>query len=240
MAKRGVLYFVSGDTNIYDECIYSAQTFKKHNPDIPVQVIAEKDYAGFNNTCFDYVDVYEDQTFPLKAKVKYLSHSRFQHTLFLDADTRVNANVSELFEVAEEYDLALTYDNECDWNANPVQFLKQESTEFNTGFLLYNDSPKVKEYLKEWETLVMQQDESVMRPGNFCDQIYFNSYLKPKVLHDSDLKLKILPNNIYNVRPWCWKSLKEKGEFGNVKILHAHGLHLSFTAKVIRKIKSLF
>lgn len=238
MPERGILYIVSGNPEIVDECVHSAASLKRHHPRLPVQVISDKPSVKFVSKYFDFVDIRPEAMHPLKAKVRYLLDTRFQTTAFLDADTEVRMPIGDLF--APEFNLSITHDNLCDWNSSPVRFFEQESDQFNTGLLVYDSSAHIRALFSEWYDLVSKQDESEMRPGHNCDQVYLNRFFGKKLHEANDLRLRILPNDVYNVRPWCWPSLKEKGTFSKVKILHAHHLNHSFFKKAKRKFSSLF
>jgi hypothetical protein len=235
---KGVLYIISADNDIIDECVYSAASLKKHNPNLQVQVITNALSPKFDTRYFDFVDVHPEPYHPLKAKVRFLNESRFKTTLFLDADTEVRASIEHLF-TDKNFNLSFTYDNLCDWRANPVKFLAQQSNDINTGFLLYDSSAVLREHFSRWYQLVSTQDETDMRPGHNCDQVYFNRYLRQSLLEDTRIKVRILPNDIYNVRPWCWPQLKQNGKFQETKVLHAHHLHHTLLTKAGRKIRSI-
>jgi hypothetical protein len=216
--------------------VHSAVTLKRFSPDLPVQVITDKQQYFRRQNLFDFVDEASEPLHPLKAKIAYLRKSRFKRTLYLDADTELRADIRDLFSELDRANLCLTRDNNCDWTVTPFRFIDQESESINTGFLLYDSSNAVHSLLKIWFELLSQQDEQDMSPGHNCDQVYFNRYLRQELLSSNRIRTKILPNSIYNVRPWCWEHLKRQGVFHRVKILHAHHLHHSPVVKFARKI----
>jgi len=237
--KRGVLYIVFDDVELLKECVHSASTLRKYSPGIPSQLITNLSPALFKSSVFDSVDLVTDTIHPLKAKVKYLFHTNFETTLFLDADTEIRSDISELFSDLGKYDLGITYDNECDWESEPVKFIRQKSNDINTGMILYRNTPAVMSLLHEWLQLLLPQEEAIMRPGTFGDQWYFNKHILKKAISGETVQTKILSNEIYNVRPWCWSHLKREKKFRKAKILHAHHLHHGFFTKLKRKLKSL-
>ena len=50
-------------------------------------------------------------------------------------------------------------------------------------------------------------------------------FFKEKFPEKTNLNFVVLPNKIYNARPWLWKQAKEDGDFNNIKILHNRGLN---------------
>src|SRR6478736_313852 len=91
----GVLYIVFDDAEMLKECIHSAKSLRKFSPGIPTHLITNLPPKLFKVSTFESVDLVSDSTHPLKAKVKYLSHTRFNTTLFLDADTEIRSDITE-------------------------------------------------------------------------------------------------------------------------------------------------
>lgn len=208
---------------------------KRHNPRIPLQLITARPLSRQQRRHFDHIDFTDENIHPLKAKVACLGRTRFRRTLFLDADTEVTSDISEIFSLPESVRFAVTFDNSCDWTVTPPRFLAQESTDVNTGFIYYVLDERLTHYLTEWGKLLAMQDETDMRPGHNCDQQYFNRYIRDRLFNDAGIGARILPNTVYNVRPWCWPSLKREGIFLQAKILHAHHLHHGLVTKLTRK-----
>jgi hypothetical protein len=237
--QNGVLYILFDDKEMLKECLHSVRSLKKNSPGTHSQLITNIPLSRSQKSLFTFVDQVSDPIHPLKAKVKYLLKSRFQNTLFIDADTEIKGDLEEIFALSPQFDFAMTYDNLCDWDTDSVKFLAQESGDINTGLLFYRSIPAVTGLFEEWLEKIMPQDEVIMRPGTYGDQWYFNEFLRDRIKSGSLVKNKMLSNEVYNVRPWCWDKLKRENKFRHARILHAHHLHHGFFTKALRKIKAI-
>jgi hypothetical protein len=233
--SRGVLYIVTKEKSILNECIFSAGTLRKYSPDLSTCIITDLELSSRERRNFNSVVQVKDIIHPLKAKVKFLAASPFSQTLFIDADTKILDNLSPLFGELETSDFAFTFDNFCDWTKTPPLFLSQESKDINTGFLLFNKNAASQSIFEFWFDKIKHQDENAMRPGTNCDQVYFNNYVFQEI-KNRGINHKVLSNEIYNVRPWCWHSLKERGKWNEIKLLHAHHLDRNFISKLKAKL----
>jgi hypothetical protein len=95
--KRGVLYIVWGD-KIEPLLQRSIASVRRFYPSIPVEVVRGT----------------EDPLRGLQQKSRMISHTPFETTLFLDADTVVLGNLDYAFDRAEEFGLACCI-CECPW-----------------------------------------------------------------------------------------------------------------------------
>src|SRR3954462_1069913 len=87
LKSSGLLYIVLDKERILRECEFSVRSFKKYCPDIPVQLITNFKKEKINSSLFDYIDVTDKKINPFKGKVFHMQRSRFDRTLFIDADT---------------------------------------------------------------------------------------------------------------------------------------------------------
>lgn len=108
MTSRGVVYVAYGD-NARDQAMQSAKSLKAQHPDLPFRVICDRGFkqaAGMPQvTC-----IYHEDTDPgarlVKLNVDTLSP--FEHTLYLDADTRIRADISYPFRLLDAgWDMAM-------------------------------------------------------------------------------------------------------------------------------------
>ena len=139
---RGVIYVVydaTGTNKFYNECLYSIQTLKKHNPNLPVTVFSD---INIKNDLIDNIVLIPRNKVSLRCKTNYMYQSPYDKTLFLDTDTYINHNLDDMFVILDKYDMALAHDFSRkrnyvaaaipEYNALPYAF-----SEFNTGVFLY-------------------------------------------------------------------------------------------------------
>ena len=85
---------------------HSFLTLKKHHPNTPVTLFTNYDDLLDNKIGVDNVlKINSDWGFI--PKVDGLRQSPYGKTIFLDCDTQINSSIDELFDLIEEYDLAI-------------------------------------------------------------------------------------------------------------------------------------
>ena len=206
-SERGVLYITIGKQYL-DACIRSAQSVKKHCKDLPVHVFTDESVTG--NDCFDSVDliVNPNRWSGIGCKVEYMGRSPFQKTLFLDADTEVCADVTDLFNVLDRFDIALSHahhrvaGSRRVWQT-PVPY---GFAGFNSGVILFKKSGPVRELLDDWK-------QAFHNAGFKNDQITLR-----ELIWMSNLRVATLPPE-YNIRNRKYLSIWSAKD-ATPKILH--------------------
>lgn len=167
MPSRGVLYIVIGDRPLYREgVIRSATSLKRAMPDMPTALVTDGTIEG----PFDHhIAIAETDPakiapgpFPCRAKIIGMKQTPFEHTLYLDADTAVLADLSEVFELLDGFDAALTHAQGR--VAHALDDVPGSFPEFNCGVIAYRDNPLVRSFLDEW--LVEYDVLAPQRPWN--------------------------------------------------------------------------
>ncbi len=234
---KGIIYTAGGKQRYIDEAIYSAKSVKKHNKSIGTTLFTS--FKHVNSRYFDNIIYQEPIKHPQKYKIENMLNSPYEHTLYLDSDTKIVANIEELFDFLLIYDLGVTNRVKCEWNEHPVFIDYIDERCYNGGFLLFNNSEKVKTFIKAWSEKMNRNKDEDIRTGTVTgDQFPLNELFFDENLPDKlGIKYVILPNKVYNARPWLWKQAKIDGEYNNIKIFHASNLNKSLLATVIENIK---
>jgi hypothetical protein len=125
--------------------------------------------------------------------------SPYDYTLFLDTDTYVCADCSELFSLLEQFDLAVSH---APGRRSPLKYGLSEAypcpgvprsfVELNTGVILFKKNTQIEKFFDDWLRLYTQQIESDLHPPS--DQPAFR-----QVLYTSKLKWMTLTPE-YNCR----------------------------------------
>jgi hypothetical protein len=223
-SERGVVYVASGETFI-KEAVSSAESLRRHMPGIPVTLFTHEQVS---HPAVDEVVVEEklgDPTQAKKGKITYLGQSPYEQTLFLDTDTYVCDDVSEVFSLLDAFDLAAAHDPARLYYAgvsHPSQ-LPKSFPELNTGVLAYRSgAPSVSALFNAWKKRYgAMGGETPER-----DQLSFR-----EVLYESDVRMTVLPPE-YNCRFNFPMYLD-----GPAKILH--GRHDSLSYDEIDRILNL-
>jgi len=214
--SRGVLYIGFGD-NFVKEMLFSAESVKVNCPTMHITVFSDREVdSEFVDEC-RLIEVKH-----IRAKVDYIQFAPYDETIFLDTDTIVDHDISEMFGILEKYDFAMCHDLARkrenvsklipEYDDIPYAF-----SEVNPGVMVFSKNERVDSFFSNWRELFYK---------------YFNvwPYEQPTfrvALWQSDMSLYILPIE-YNVRG---KNVREKAvnmhdEFGEghlkARVYHMH------------------
>ena len=193
-----------------------------------------------NNKVFDEVIIIEPTH--NRAKVDFLLQSPYKKTLYLDSDTLVVSDISEIFEILERFDIVATHDlsrKRSEW-ADLIAEHKQIPygfPEINGGILGYNKTVAARDLLRVWikkfyqlRHLTRNQDQPALRLS----------------LWESSARICILPPE-FNVRSEKIRRkiinrMKIPGnrDLMRARILHFHGCHeTTWIKKALRKFRPM-
>lgn len=207
---RGVLYVATGAAHA-EAARLSARSVRATNPGLAIALFSDVAAAWPE---FDSILPVSDGH--RRSKVDYLGASPFAETLYLDSDTRVRGDLSELFRLLERFDLAAARRDRVAvrrkmprWREDvPASF-----PEYNSGVMLYRGTPAVLAFLEDWR-------QAYAELGLTADQRTLR-----ELLWISDLRLFTLPAR-YNARsfePLSWLFGREERPV----ILHMNRFHPS-------------
>lgn len=206
---KGVIYVATGpDYRALAQA--SARSLRAVEPGLAVDLFTD-DAGAVTPGVFDAVHVIADPH--PRSKLDCMAHTRFERTLFLDADTRVLAPLGDLFEVLDRFELALAHDvrrtsaliragHEV---ATPYAF-----PQLNSGVVLYRRSQVMLDFLAEWA-------RRFSASGGTRDQPVLRD-----MLWKSDIRFWVLPPE-FNLRRVTMLDAWEP-EDAVPTILHSHRL----------------
>lgn len=209
--KTGILYVATGSHYI-DQAIRSAQSVNKHMPHIPITIFTDRE---IDPALFENVIIIDEPTFTSGDKIKCIAQSPYDKTVYLDADTIVLDDFSELFVLMDEFDFAAAHANRrrISTDISPVfdAYYKSSSTpdsfpELNSGVIVFRRCKPVKELFQDWErvfwenqsksnTLEIPKRKKVKQ--GIADQPFLRS-----MLYNSDVRFSTLTpeyNCIWNI-----------------------------------------
>ena len=214
--RDGILYITYGEKYVR-AAIRSAQSARLHSPDLGMHLWVDKpcydlfDLAS-NPAPFTSVGIIEHPH--RRSKVDYISQTPFERTLYMDSDTTVAQDISEVFGVLERFDIGAIHAMRRN-GERANEFWTKPITpaypHFNGGIILYRNTPKVLALLKAW-------GEAFAKSGSQHDQATLR-----ELLWDSDLQVATLPPE-YNVRYMKYKYLWGKSE-ATPMIYHLKSYH---------------
>jgi hypothetical protein len=176
--RTGVVMAAFGQRYI-DIAYQAARSLLLHNPGLEVDLFTD---AERNPGPFSRVHVLE--TVWIRSKVDAMLQSRFDKTLFLDADVYVLAVVGDIFEVLDRFDIAATHDPyRNSINARRVYRKPIENAfpQINSGVFAFRKSEPVTKFLQGWK-------REIQNHGIGKDQPSLR-----ELLWTSDLRLAVLP-----------------------------------------------
>jgi len=213
MKSIGFLYIAYGEKYRL-EARRSAQSLLNHMPNSDITLIT---HCEFDAPEFSRVIVKPMQGSYMD-KMKFMRESPYDRTLFIDTDTYICENLTQLFGLLDYYDIAMAVENgRPEWKNLPSGLT--EMTEFNTGVILFRKCPSVKSLLELWGT-VYQNRQNI----DWHDQTSMAI-----ALAQIPIQLTVLPRE-FNVRAIYPQVLYRK-----VSIVHAR---LRNVEKTIKRLNS--
>lgn len=213
--NNGVIYIATGDRYI-NEAIVSAKSLKYHSPEMPVTILTSK---LINHDCFDQEILIENPAYNWQDKISQMYASPYEQTLFIDTDTFICADISQIFSLLAKFDLAAVHATFRE-DIYQVKDVPKSFTEMNTGVILYKKSPQVAQVFRNWLNIYQEQLKQPQKPPH--DQASFR-----QALYESQLRIGTLATE-YNCRFVFPVSID-----GEVKILHGRYPNLDFLAQEI-------
>lgn len=196
--ERGVLYVATGEEYV-DEVFQSVETLKQET-DLPCTLISDAEY---DHDLLDDVIVREnpDHRPDNSYKVYNIHESPYERTVYLDSDTYVRADISDLFGILDRFDLAVTHAPVR--NTDRVADIPAWFPEYNCGVMVF-DTAETQQFFDRWR-------ENYAAMGNVQDQPAFR-----KTLFKSDDVDFFTLLREYNVRFWPGFVDEE------VRVVHTH------------------
>ncbi len=219
--KRGIVYGAS-KLAYFEETIISAHSVKQQMPYIPIELFIHpttheqvKDLLDLSQY-FDFVNLMDGESHWRTPKFTALRTTRFEQVIYLDGDTFVTDSVMELFEILDQFDLAIAHSpqriHSLSIKLQVDDFLGKiplAFPEYNGGILVFKRTEKVDAFLEKWMTTFEQCWKETNYP---MDQASFRY-----CLYHADLRIATLTPE-YNFRALAPATVR-----GKVKIIHAHG-----------------
>ena len=200
----GILYITYGKKYV-EAALRSAWTARAKNPDVPIHLFVDapsRDALGLAKDPGPFTSIGIIENPHRRSKVDCMSKTPYERTLYLDSDTSVAQNISEIFGVLERFDLAAVHAmhrNSSMGNEHWKEQLPRAFPQFNTGVILYRNSPAVLAMLEQW-------GKAFAESGHRHDQPTFR-----ELVWQSDIRSIALPPE-YNVRYIKYKYIWSQAE----------------------------
>ena len=209
---EGVVLVATGAETYVELAARAAASVKRHCPGLAVDLFTD---APRELAVFDRIHPLADPWF--RSKIDALIGSRFERTLYMDADMLALADFRDVFEVLERFDVALAHD----WFRNsPLHHtfwrkpLPPAFPMFNGGLIAIRRTPATAAFLQAWRAAVQATDTG-------RDQISLR-----ELLWDSELRIATLPEE-YNLL-WIQGVKSWTTDFAAPRIIHSPHFHRDF------------
>lgn len=197
--ENGVIYIATGKELFLKEAKISAKSVRKYNKDIGISIfVDEKNKFEDNENLFDSIHFVENPEFGFGDKIYAMINTPYHKTIYLDCDTIVAGDITEIFNMLDEYDVAASNP--------PFKNTNYKPDSFQAGIVFYKMSEVVKKFLNSW-------NDNYDRINDGNDQPSFR-----RMILQLPISLFIFPPN-YNFRSPFASYVN-----GVVKIFHDHNL----------------
>lgn len=216
MEERGIVYIVRGK-NFVKEALLSVHSLRKFCPDIPVTIFSDIEFQS--DLVQNVVLIDKGQ---IRPKVDCIMDTPYKEAIFLDSDTIIDHDITEMFRILDKYEFAIAHDLGRkrkkiskllpEYKAVPYEF-----PECNTGVFVFKNNDRVQNLFKKWNEIFYKYYDKFQ-----WDQASFRC-----ALWEVDLNLYILPPE-YNIRSKMNREKQDRfhHEFGEEhlkpRIYHMH------------------
>jgi hypothetical protein len=198
---RGVVLVATGAETYIELAARAAASVKRHCPGLAVDLYTDAERAL---PVFDRVHRLDDPWF--RSKIDALLQSRFERTLYMDADMLALADFRDVFEVLERFDIALAHD----WLRNSPLHHTFWRKPLPPAFPMFNGGA----FLEAWRAAVRATDTG-------RDQISLR-----ELLWESELRIATLPEE-YNLL-WIQGVKSWTTDFAAPRIIHSPTFHRDY------------
>lgn len=163
----------------------AAATVAQHNPNIPIDLYTDQ-------PCDDpvFAKVHQLSASGPRPRFEALLRSRFDRTLYLDADLFVIAPLDDVFEVLEHFDIAAIHDQRGNMGTHTLTLhskpIPAAFPQYNGGVIGLRKSNATHAFLTQWQSEFEASESGIDQP------------ILRELLFDSDLRIATLPVQ-YNV-----------------------------------------
>ena len=197
--SRGIVYIATGPKYI-NEAIHNARFSKCINPDLSFALITDNtpDYVDHP---FDFVYKISHPALSYEDKIRGLnSDLPYDLVLFLDSDALLIKPISSIFSLLETFDICACMapvSHPPGWTSSvPPQLFP----EYNSGVILFRNSPVVSNLFSSWLSLYQELKDS-------CSQLWDQASFRQILWQSIEKKLisfYTLPSefNIRTTKPW--------------------------------------
>ncbi|MFA1610789.1 glycosyltransferase [Halobellus rubicundus] len=180
----GFLYIAMGN-DYFREAEKSAETLQDEMQDFPITLITDKKECHSEH--FDSINVVEDVSYSFGDVVNYIDQSPYDKTVYLDTDIYIQSDISEVFNMLEECDIAASV-AENKWHMqhydleHPVKGVPEAFPWFNGGVIAFTKNKRTSRFFDLWRSEYRQDVQNGIihnMPSLRCALYFSNIQLAP-------------------------------------------------------------
>jgi hypothetical protein len=213
---NGVIFSATGQkyVNLARQAAYS---IRETNPNIEIDLFTD---SAINMEPFSRISILKDIW--VRSKIDAMLSSRFEKSLYLDSDTLVLADISDVFTLLDQFDIAFAHDQARNHFLVRKEYkakLPNTFPQVNAGVVAFRRSQRVLDFLSEWRALVIEhgigKDQPTLRellwstelrfailPGEynlrdltFIERMHARYHAAPRIIHSGVFFNKPLPDD---------------------------------------------
>ncbi|RYX86750.1 hypothetical protein EON83_00795 [bacterium] len=219
--SQGFFYVAVGD-RWFNEALISARSVKKWMPDIPIAIFTDSSLPC-DGLFEQRLPLTESGLNPFQQKLACLAHAPYGRAIFLDSDTYICEPITELFDLLDHFDIAMTHDRAYTDYFPEDMGVPDCFREFNSGVVAFRRTDAVREVFQKSLNLY----EQLLARG---DKVAHDQVPLRIALYKSDLRIAPLTFE-YNCRFATFGHLN-----GRVKILHARPPRIPYNEATLQEI----
>jgi len=206
MNPQGIYYIAIGDEYVREAKV-SAKSAKEAMDDIHITAVTDQ---SVDSQYIDNIVIAEDPNYSFEDQVLQMDKPPYEKTLRLDTDIYVNDDISEVFDLLDNFDFAAAHNPaRISWD---VEEIPDCFPEYNGGVMAFKRNEKFEEFISNWKEEYYHQRE---KTGHAQNQPSLR-----KTLYESNLRIATLPHE-YN----C--IIRHPGQVtGRVKLFHGRLLDI--------------
>lgn len=128
----GILYLAVGETSYIDELMVSANSARRAMPNVSMTLATDLD---IKHHPFNSIKRLERLSDGYRTKIQIMLDPPYDRTIYLDADTYVARDLTEMFKVLDQFDVAATHEPYRVTDATVE--LPDAFPQFNTGVIAF-------------------------------------------------------------------------------------------------------
>jgi hypothetical protein len=167
--SRGV-YYISTGADYVEKAHDSARSLSNTNPELSIAIATDR---AVDEDLFDHVINISDPAYSVEDKVRYFSETPFDETLYLDSDTYVCMDITEMFQVLRRFDVAGTRPGGV---SDDLRVEAPDSfPQMRTNVVVYEDNKETRKLFEIWNEVYdrhLTTQEKPLNQPSFREAIY--------------------------------------------------------------------